>query len=411
MKKFKKVLLWFFSSLVVLIIIIFIFRDNIVLLIIKNEENSKLKSPYKKLEIQPVSDSLFNVLSSDFDKYSMDPYNYVLKEFQNHDIVFLGENHRIKHDLIFVRNLIPKLYENGIHYMGFEFALNSDSMLIRKVITNKDNFDQKLANQIIFNMSPFWGYKEYIDLFRSAWEVNRNLPDSAQKFMIYGIMHDFDFSLMKKRSDEFDQEIMTRIRKGVADPEEFMANSIINTFINKNHKAFIYCGIHHAFTGYKDNGRRVGVIVKEKIGDKAFTIALHYPWQGRKKTGFKSVYPVNGSIDSFVRRYKSENCTFGINVKNTAFGELTDTMSVYCRGNKMLLKSFCDGYIYLNPFNMAEGVSIQKNFINRDNYKYAKCQLPNPELRNGILRFVGPKVLNEAAGMDADIKYQFRHLF
>jgi hypothetical protein len=57
------------------------------------------------------------------------------------------------------------------------------------------------------------------------------------------------------------------------------------------------------------------------------------------------------------------------------------------------------------------GVTIQKGFINRDNYKHAFTQLPNPELREGLFRFVGPKVLNQIAEMDADIKYRFRHLY
>lgn len=46
-------------------------------------------------------------------------------------------------------------------------------------------------------------------------------------------MHDFDFSHMKSRSDENNEEIMLKLRKGVANPEEFMANSICYNFANK----------------------------------------------------------------------------------------------------------------------------------------------------------------------------------
>ena len=411
MKKLKKILKWFFICIFAIVLIIIIFRNELVLKIIRMEQSAKMDKPFTMLELPSVNDSVYQALSVDFDNNARNPYEYVLDEFSNHDIVFLGENHRIKHDLLFVQKLIPLLYENGIRNMGFEFALNKDSLLIKEVITNKNIFDQEKANQIIFNLSPFWGFKEYVDLFRSAWEVNKNLPDGAEKFMIYGIMHDFDFSEMKSRSDEFNEEVMLKVRKGVAKPEQFMANCIINDFVDKNKKALIYCGIHHAFTGYNGHGERVGVIVKEEIGDKTMTISLHYPWSGKKGFTDRSVYPVNGYVDAFIRKYKSKEFAFGINVNETAFGNLIDTTSYYIEKEYMKLSSFCDGYIYLNAFSSSESVTIQEDFVNKENYKYARTQLPNPELRDGIFKFVGPKVLNQVAILDADIKFQFRHLY
>jgi hypothetical protein len=295
--------------------------------------------------------------------------------------------------------------------MGFEFALMKDSLLIRDVITNKSSFDQNKANQIIFNLSPYWGYKEYIDIFRAAWELNRSIPEEEDKFMIYGIMHDFDFSLLKKRSDEYDEEIMLKVRKGIANPEQFMADCIINAFVDKDKKALIYCGIHHAFTGYQGHGKRVGVIVKNRVGDKTMTISLHYPWKRKNGSLNKLTYPVNGLIDAFIRKYKSEIYTFGINVNNTAFGALIDTTSVYIKNGPLSLSSFCDGYIYLNSFSSSENVIVQKDFINGKNFRYAKTQFPNPELRDGVLRFFGPKVYNQIPMLDADIKFQFRYLY
>jgi len=411
MRKLKKILNWFFICVFALVFAIIIFRNELFLKIIRMEQSAKMDKPFTMLELPVLNDSIYQILSADFENNARDPYQYVLDEFNNHDIIFLGENHRIRNDLRFMQKLIPLLYDKGIRNMGFEFALNRDSLLIKEVITNKDFFNQEKANQIIFNVSPYWGYKEYIDLFRAAWEVNKNLPDGAEKFIIYGIMHDFDFSLMKKRSDEFNEEIMLKIRKGVAKPEQFMANCIINNFVNKNKKALIYCGIHHAFTGYKGHGNRVGVIVKEKIGNKTMTISLHYPWGSMEGSKHRIVYPVNGYIDAFIRKYKSKEFAFGINVNNTSFGNLKDTTSIYINEKDLKLSSFCDGYIYLNAFSMDEGVTVQDNFINGKNIKYAKTQLPNPELRDGIMKFFGPKVFNQITNLDADIKYQYRHLY
>ncbi|MCK5766650.1 MAG: hypothetical protein KAH26_11740 [Bacteroidales bacterium] len=411
MRKLKKILLWFFIFIISIIFAIIIFRNELVLQIIRMEQSARMKKPFTMLELPQINDSIYLALSADFDSNAQNPYQYILDEFTDHDIIFLGENHRIRHDLLFVQKLIPLLYEKGVRNMGFEFALNRDSLLIKDVITNKNFFDQEKANQIIFNLSPFWGFKEYIDLFRAAWEVNKNLPDEAEKFMIYGLMHDFDFSIMKKRSDEFDEEIMLKIRKGVADGDQFMANSIIRDFIKKGKKTLIYCGIHHAFTGYKGHGKRTGVIVQDEIEVKTMTISLHYPWNSLKGSVHRTVYPANGFIDAFIRKHKSRDFAFGINVNNTAFGNLSDTTSAYADEKGLKLSEFCDGYIYLNSFSMAEGVTVQDNFINGSNIEYARTQLPNPELRDGIFKFVGTKVYNQIAGMDADIKYQFRHLY
>lgn len=42
------------------------------------------------------------------------PTEYILHKFVDHDIVFLGEWHRIKHDPVLVQSLIPALYANGM---------------------------------------------------------------------------------------------------------------------------------------------------------------------------------------------------------------------------------------------------------------------------------------------------------
>lgn len=411
MKIFKSILKWFSISILLVVILIFLFRNEIVLQIIKMEQSGKEKKPYTMLDLPELNDNLYFTLAQSFDSCAMDPYDYVVEEFKTHDIIFLGENHRIRQDLLFVQQLIPFLYANGIRDLGVELSLNKDSVLIREVITNPEYFDQEKANQIIFNLSPFWGFKEYIDIYRAAWELNRSLPEGAEPFMVHGLMHDLDFSLMTKRSDENNEEVMIKVRKGVEKPEQFMADCIINDLIAKNKKALVFCGMHHAFSGYEGHGNRVGVIVKKAIGDRTMTIALHYPWNGKKGSSHRTVYPVNGSMDAFIRQHKSKEYVFGINVRNTTFGSLIDTTSYYVKKDSMLLSSFCDGYIYLTPFSSMEAVNIQPDFVNPNNVDYARKQLPNPELRDGIFKWVGPKVLNKVAAMDADIKYQYRHLY
>lgn len=42
------------------------------------------------------------------------PKDYVLSKFKNNDIIFLGEDHRVRENVEFVNQMIPHLYKNGI---------------------------------------------------------------------------------------------------------------------------------------------------------------------------------------------------------------------------------------------------------------------------------------------------------
>ena len=43
------------------------------------------------------------------------PEDYVVGKFVDYDLIFIGEYHRIKHDVGLIHNLIPRLYEAGIY--------------------------------------------------------------------------------------------------------------------------------------------------------------------------------------------------------------------------------------------------------------------------------------------------------
>ena len=56
----------------------------------------------------------------------MPPEDYVVSKFQNHDIVFIGEWHRVRHDPLLIQALIRRIYQAGIHNLGMEFADHTD---------------------------------------------------------------------------------------------------------------------------------------------------------------------------------------------------------------------------------------------------------------------------------------------
>jgi len=87
-----------------------------------------------------------NYLTSNY----LTPEDYVVRKFQDHDIIFVGEAHHVKQNLEFLHRLIPVLHQNGVYYLGYEFALYEDQGMIDRLITANE-YDEKMA----LSQSPF----------------------------------------------------------------------------------------------------------------------------------------------------------------------------------------------------------------------------------------------------------------
>jgi hypothetical protein len=333
------------------------------------------------------SNPLLIYLEKNYEK----PNDYVIRKFRNHDIIFIGENHFIKQQVDFIKNLIPKLYENGIYNLGTEFIRYSDTDLMNKLITDSI-YDEKLAKDITFNSLWHWGYQEYIDIYKEAWKLNKSLPDNAPKFKIFGIEEDMDWSYVKTVEDRNNPEIMAKVFKSSSQFEEdegLSAFAIQTEVLDKNEKAVIHCGIHHAFTSYYQphfnsekqkfagsyENERMGNLIKNKIGNKTMTIFLHGPWYWSKGYN-KQVLPVDGILDSlFSIRHNKPFVPFGVDTKGTPFGKLKGETSIYKYGHSNFsLKDFCDGYIFLYPISEYESVTTIPHFVTSDKVEFIKQQ-------------------------------------
>jgi hypothetical protein len=169
-------------------------------------------------------------------KYGQSPKDYVISKFKDYDYVFLGEYHRNKQDVDFVISLIPDLYENGIRNIAYEFYEYEFQPIIDSLLTAKE-WDEKMLYHNITKTNVTWGYFEYLDLFKKVWEFNQTLNPDQDKFRLVVLGYDYN----PCKNNPFED----------FDPDEFMADVIEKEIISKDEKALIYCGIHHAFTKYK----------------------------------------------------------------------------------------------------------------------------------------------------------------
>ncbi len=375
------------------------------LLLVYSQESIK---PWKEIPL-PKKIALASYLKDNWKS----PEDYVIEKFTDYDLIFVGEYHRIKHDVQLIHRLIPRLYQAGVRNLAIEFGCHEDQDQVDKLITS-DTYNEESARRLMFHFACFWGYVEYMDIYRKAWELNHSLPKDKPKFRIVHLNYRPDWSAL---AEEMTSELWKKVwHKG--DGDEFMAKIILDEFVSKNEKALIYSGSHHAFTRYHQpvydfekrtfirfTTTRMGNIVYQKIPRKIFNIFLHSPWS-TKESFNKHNYPLGGIIDLVMDEFEDKRV--GFDVIGSSFGKLEDEDTYYSIGyDKFCLETFCDGYIYQGHFKDYEGCTVDEKFITAENFKEAIATLPNFQARKLITK---PEILIQAMKEDADIKRRFRDL-
>lgn len=345
----------------------------------------------KQIDTNLTDEILTEYLNTNY----LSPEDYIIKKFYTHEIIFIGEFHRIKEDVVFIQNIIPLLYKNDIYYLATEFARKDDQELIDSLI-NYPVYNQELAEKIMLLQYVYWGYKEYGDIFKSAWALNQTIPEGKRKFRIIGINNPQNQNAKEK---EWAQVIMDEI-------------------ISKNEKALVYCGSHHSFTEYllpiynfekkifyRFEDDRVGRYIFNWIGKKTITIFLHSPWNSDGKTDVKYVQPVDGKIEQIISLLPIERQRIGFDVKDSPFGRLKSTNSLYKIGySDFTLGDFCDGYIYQKPIKELNGISVIENFINEKNLQLARTVSKNEDSTTVEEFMKGVKAFTDLKSRFKDVK-------
>jgi hypothetical protein len=350
-----------------------------------------------------LSDEVREELSSWLASNGEAPVEYVVGLFSDHDVVFLGEQHRVKHDVELVESLIAPLYDAGVRVLATEFGRREDQALIDSLLMKPD-WDESLAREVVFRQFVWWGYREYVDIYRSAWALNRSLPSGAPKFRIIGINDSPDWSHIKNKADRDNPDVMRRVWQGGG--EDLWAGRILEE-VQEGHKVLVHCGIHHAFTAYRQpivsNGRfirfdanlRCGNHVYSALGDRVVTVYLHAPWHGSDGYSSSMRHPADGAIDALMLEENPR--PVGFNLAGSPFGELRIEDAVYRHGyDDFRLANFCDGWIYTCPISEYVGVTAIPDWVNEANLADAQMQSANPSFRHASIEEFNAAIASDA---------------
>ncbi len=318
------------------------------------------------------------ILLEYLNKHGKSPVDYVLSKFEQYDIVLLGEMHRVKQQLELYHKLIPRLPEYGITTIAYEFARREDQALLDELLS-KSNFDVPLAKKIMIKQEAYWGFQEYLDVFRLVWSVNKGLPP-AQKIRILGLNDPTNWTLYNQICNQKNRkpnaEEITECGKGCG--EQYWADLISEHYEPNHTKVLGIMGSHHAFTKYREPSWRLeddekiftgfetvrfGNHLQERYGEKLFNICFYDPWNG-KRAAQEALHPAGSIIEQVISPHYQE---IGFDLKDSPWGELEDD-SFYSLGYPdFRLKDNFDGMIYTGRLQDLQPVNPIAGFIDEDN--------------------------------------------
>jgi hypothetical protein len=315
------------------------------------------------------------------------PQDYVVASLATRDIVFLGEFAKISQGVTFVQSLVPRLYAAGIRRLGMEYGLADDQQQIDALVT-APTWDEAKARALMFDWVVTWGYQEYIDIYKAAWQVNSRRPAGADPFRIIALSPRQDWSVLTAQADLSDPAKIAALYAQEGSPDAHMAAVIQKQFLQTGQKAVVYTGTQHALTRYRSvdyeknaaklglpETRRAGTIVAAAAPGRVMTIEIHAPWpDATNKVGLG--YPAGGLIDAMIDALPADKRSGGWNLAGTPLGALSIKGSVYETPSATTLADVFDGYIVLGPLHDYTVVTAITDFIQAKDADRATQQFP-----------------------------------
>ena len=322
--------------------------------------------PFSQVQVQRGSNERVGGLSpgllKSVQKYIADhhesPEEYVVRQFATHDIIFLGEMHGVRQNLEFLQQLLPRLYAAGVYNLGYEFSVYKDQPKIDRLLAST-SYDPGIANDLLNEIDLTYVTREYTDVYRAAWELNRKLPPGSHPFRIVALNID--------QSGQTPSDAWGGQKLNIHDQTNIFWSQVISKeFLAKREKALIYSGSGHAFTRFfyqrkQDHSISAGNLIHNVIRDRAMTILLH--GDGDRKD-------LTRQIDDLVETGNTGRPA-GFDTRNTALGTLPVPDNGYLFGKEncgpFALGDVADGYLWLGRRTDLAGVRFIRGFVTPKN--------------------------------------------
>ncbi|MCA1753551.1 MAG: hypothetical protein LC641_02395 [Spirochaeta sp.] len=342
--------------------------------------------PRQTVQRERFESSRLDVLGAELHAVGQTPDTYLLGMLDSHTVVFLGEFGRIQEQVEFVQEFLPRMYADGHSTLGLSHVRAVDQEHINQVLSAA-TFEEETVQKLLFRSNVLLGYQEYLELFRTAWELNTGREENQEPFQIIGLGARTDYSHVRSAADMEDAAILRQVFPDGL-PDEVIADTVLSFVGDSGHRLLVYTGIESSFTRFVDRqyatavslqqvGRtgRAGNLVYRKLGDAVATVLLHSPWPDSRERGGLA-YPLNGLLDAV---YEQNLVPIGWSLGNTRLAELPVKHGMYVEGADVVqFGQMACGYIMLGPLSNYHAVETIPEFITADNLESAIAAFPGP---------------------------------
>lgn len=276
------------------------------------------------------------------------PVDYVVDKFETHDAVLLGEMHEVRENCEFVSQLIQPLYRKaGVRILAMEFIRSRNTLQINHLVTAKE-YDEDAVVQVFRDYAQPWGFKEYMDVLREVWRLNRKLPARAEKFRVVGLDSDWSqYDILFRLKDD------TSRQKEYQSREEHMIRVLEEEVLLKGHKAMVYLGYAHTFPE-----GRFGSVLHRRYPDRIFWICLHHRTNKQFTDFLEAVFAQNG------------NESIAFDVVGSPFANLRDSTNPYFSlKEQSVFSELAHGYVFLKPVAQFKRITWVEGFVDHTNFE------------------------------------------
>jgi hypothetical protein len=305
----------------------------------------------------------------------MRPQDLLAGLLDDHDVVFLGENHGVAQNLAFVIDNIAEFATYGVTSLAMEFGA-SECQSELDDITTAPVYDEQRVRELMFEYNVGWVLQEYQEVARSVWRYNQQRDQAKPPFRVLNLSYRYNWDGWSGKRTP--QGMTTVQYRGPVDV--FRADIIEREVIDRGTKCIALMGHPHALrsdvwpyppgqvAGF-DNPTRAWTaqVLADRFPAKVASVVLHGPVpQGEQMT-----LPSDGVLDALVAAHGE----FGLLLSaGSAAGDLSPGTDFLPHPT---WSQIADGYIAFAAIRDLRGCTIDRHFVTEANWHRVLDEWPD----------------------------------
>ena len=286
-------------------------------------------------------------------------------------LVLLGDQVGVSQHVRFVADSLPELYAAGVTNLAWEFTNDRSQKQLDDLLSAELWEESRCIELFVDLLGIGFTYREYADVLRAAWSLNRSLPTDADSFRVIGLglpTYVEDPALLDGRSAT-ELELRNWWMGGhYRDVAAFhMANILTTEVLRSGQRAVVLLSAERTTTRLI---QWVDGVPTVSVGN------LLYRWMGEgiARAVFHGAVADSGAInrvESLVAGAPEQPDQFGISLDLSTLGNVGVNEvvgSIDGSETSLRLRDVADSYIWLGNIESWEACQLIEDVITEDNF-------------------------------------------